>query len=104
MVFLAGATGSARTSGVAQPGGSAMAVTEEPAGPDPAHADPSPAREYGGVALLTSVLGLWASAALAVDYIRRLSDEEYVACCDSNPMIGCGWFPDSPGSSKFAMP
>lgn len=24
-----------------------MAVTDEPAGPDPAHADPSPAKEYG---------------------------------------------------------
>ncbi|HLR56607.1 MAG TPA: vitamin K epoxide reductase family protein [Beutenbergiaceae bacterium] len=81
-----------------------MAVTDEPAGPDPAHADPSPAKEYGWVALLTSVLGLWASAALAVDYIRRLADEEYVASCDINPMIGCGLFLDSPAASTFAIP
>src|SRR5690625_5250550 len=104
MVFLAGATGSARTSGLAQPGGGAMAVTDEPAR-EAAHADPAPpSKEYGWVVFITSVLGLWASAALAVDYIRRLADDAYVASCDITPLIGCGLFLDSPAASTFAIP
>lgn len=61
-------------------------------------------REYGLVALITSLLGLYASAALAVDYINRLQDEDYVAGCDINPMVGCGLFLDSPAASTFAVP
>lgn len=61
-------------------------------------------REFGWVALVASVLGLWASAALAIDYINRLSDDDYVASCDINPMIGCGLFLDSPAASTFAIP
>lgn len=61
-------------------------------------------REFAVVALLTGALGLWASAALAVDYIRRLQDPEYVASCDINPLIGCGLFLDSPAASTFAIP
>lgn len=61
-------------------------------------------REYGIVALLTGLLGLWAAAALAIDYIRRLADEDYVASCDINPMVGCGLFLDSPAASAFGIP
>lgn len=61
-------------------------------------------REYGIVALITSILGLWASAALAIDFIRRLQDDQYVPGCDLNPMIGCGLFLDSPAASTFAIP
>src|SRR5690625_5441433 len=63
-----------------------------------------PHREYGLVALITSLLGLYASAALAVDYINRLQDEDYVAGCDINPMVGCGLFLDSPAASTFTIP
>lgn len=73
----------------------------------PAPHVPTPARagkEYGVVALITSVLGLWASAALAIDFIRRLQDEDYVPGCDLNPMIGCGLFLDSPAASTFGIP
>jgi len=81
-----------------------MAVTDEPAR-EPARSDlAAPSKEYGWVALLTSALGLWASAALAIDYIRRLADDDYVASCDINPMIGCGLFLDSPAASTFAIP
>ena len=68
------------------------------------HTRGGPIREYGIVALITSLLGLWASAALAIDYIRRLQDDTYVASCDINPMIGCGLFLDSPAASTFAIP
>lgn len=73
---------------------------------DTAHASRPrpPGREYGWVALVTALLGLWASAALAIDYIERLSDDDYVAACDLNPMIGCGLFLDSAASSTLAIP
>lgn len=61
-------------------------------------------REYGWVALITGMMGLWASAALAIDYIYRLQDEDYVPGCDINPMIGCGLFLDSPAASTFGLP
>lgn len=69
-----------------------------------ATATPTPSREYGWVALITGVLGLWASAALSVDYINRLTDENYVPGCDVNPMLGCGLFLDSPAAHTFGIP
>lgn len=63
-----------------------------------------PSREYGWVALVTSVIGLWASAALAIDFVNRLQDETYVAGCDINPMIGCGLFLDTPAASVAQIP
>lgn len=63
-----------------------------------------PGKEYGVLTLITSILGLWASAALAIDFIRRLQDEDYVPGCDINPMIGCGLFLESPAASTFAIP
>nr|WP_227993484.1 vitamin K epoxide reductase family protein [Pseudactinotalea sp. HY160] len=62
-------------------------------------------REFGWVALITGLLGLWASASLAIDYINRLVfGQDYVAACDINPMIGCGLFLDSDAASAFAIP
>lgn len=61
-------------------------------------------RELGWVTLITGLLGLWGSAELAIDYINRLSDPEYVASCDVSPMIGCGLFLDSDAASAFAIP
>lgn len=66
--------------------------------------DTAPSKEYGWLALVTSILGLWASAALAIDYINRLQDEDYVAGCDINPMIGCGLFLDADAARIFATP
>ncbi len=62
-------------------------------------------REFGWVLLVTSVLGLWAAASLAIDYMNRLKlGSDYVAACDINPMIGCGLFLDSDAASAFAVP
>lgn len=61
-------------------------------------------REYGWVALITAIVGLWASAALTIDYINRLADEDYIPGCDINPMIGCGLFLDSPAAHTFGVP
>lgn len=61
-------------------------------------------REFGVVALVTGLLGLWASAALGIDYINRLANDDYVASCDINPMVGCGLFLDSPAASTFVIP
>lgn len=60
--------------------------------------------EYGIVALLSALLGTYASAALAIDYIYRLRDQDYDPGCDINPMVGCGLFLDSPAASTFAIP
>lgn len=79
-----------------------MALDDTPVAAHPAKG--SPGKEFSLVAAVTSFLGLWASAALAIDYIRRLQDDEYVAGCDINPMIGCGLFLDSPAASTFGIP
>lgn len=61
-------------------------------------------REYGIVAFITGLLGLWASAALAIDYINRLTDDDYIAGCDINPIVGCGLFLDTPAASALGIP
>lgn len=78
-----------------------MAVTEADA---PNERGRRTSREFAVVALITGILGLWASAALAIDYIRRLEDTDYVAACDINPMIGCGLFLESTAANAFGMP
>lgn len=78
----------------------------DPAADAPETAEqPGASREFGWVAVITGVLGLWASAALAIDYINRiLQGDDYVAVCDINPMIGCGLFLDSDAASAFGIP
>lgn len=88
---------------MAHTAGGPVALKDAPAPQNPT-GQAAPSTEYGILALLAGVLGLWASAALGIDYIRRLEDVDYIASCDINPMIGCGLFLDSPAASTFAIP
>lgn len=63
-----------------------------------------PTRDYPWVLLVGGLLGLWASAMLAIDYMNILADPQYVPSCDINPLIGCGQFLGSDAGHAFGIP
>lgn len=93
-----------------------VAETEEPAGaaePDgPSGSDQAEGgggagvvrRSYVVLALITGVLGTFASLELMLDHIRILADADFVPACDINPLIGCGIFLESWQAKVFGIP
>lgn len=63
-----------------------------------------PTRDYAWLLIIGGLLGLWASAMLALDYLKILADPSYIPSCDINPLIGCGQFLLSDTSSTFGVP
>lgn len=61
-------------------------------------------RGFGLLLVITGLLGGLAAAALTVEYINKLRDENYQLACDINPFLTCGEFLGSPQSQAFGFP
>lgn len=62
-------------------------------------------REHGvslGVVLaVLSAIGLYASGALALEYLRMTADDSYVASCDINEVLSCSSVMETPTSTAI---
>lgn len=61
-------------------------------------------RDSAWAILIGGLLGAYASAKLAIEYMRTLADDSYISGCDVNELIGCGQFLGTSQAQAFGFP